>query len=199
MKVIVIVIVVIILIIVLIQFFTIMTTNKTGKQKYSVIQRDTDFEIRFYPAATLATIYSNARRYKELSGPGFRALAGYIFGGNASKTKISMTAPVHMDINDSSSTMSFVMPPDLNETNLPKPNNPKVIIERTEDEYVAAIRFGGFVSENDLQVYSQKLQKFLRERGISSYGHYRFLGYNPPYQFFGRRNEIIVSIHWKEK
>ena len=171
----------------------------TKNQKYTVISKNKDFEIRFYPAATMATIHSNARRYKELSGPGFRSLAGYIFGGNESKTKISMTAPVHMDINDSYSTMSFVMPPDFNETNLPKPNDPKVIIKKTEDEYVAAIRFGGFVSENDLKVYSQKLQDLLKERGISTYGHYRFLGYNPPYQFFGRRNEIIVSIHWKEK
>jgi hypothetical protein len=38
-----------------------------------------------------------------------------------------------------------------------------------------------------------------QEKNITSYGHYRFLGYNPPYQLFGRRNEIIVSVEWKEK
>jgi hypothetical protein len=36
----------------------------------------------------------------------------------------------------------------------------------------------------------------MKENGITSYGNYRFLGYNPPYQFIGRRNEIIVSVEW---
>jgi hypothetical protein len=28
-------------------------------------------------------------------------------------------------------------------------------------------------------------------------GNHRYLGYNPPYQVVGRRNEIIVTIDWK--
>jgi len=94
-------------IIVLFQFYMLMSVTKTETQKFSIIQKYKDFEIRFYPSATLATIKSNARTYRELSGPGFRKLAGYIFGGNESEAKISMTSPVHMDINDSGSTMSL--------------------------------------------------------------------------------------------
>lgn len=176
-----------------------MSTNKTEEQNYTVVQREKDFEIRFYPSATMATIRSKAKTYKELSGPGFRRLAGYIFGGNESEVKISMTAPVHMDINDSVSTMSFVMPSAYNEGNLPKPNDPEVIIKKTKEEYVAAIQFGGFASQEDIKIYSEKLMLLLKEKNIKPYGHYRFLGYNPPYQLFGRRNEIIVSVEWKEK
>lgn len=131
---------------------------------------------------------------KELSGPGFRQLAGYIFGGNAGETRISMTARVHMDINDSGSTMSFVMPSVYNESNLPKPNDPSVIIKKTSEENVAVIHFGGFASDEDLKFYSEKLQNLLKEKGIATYGHYRYLWYNPPYQLIGRRNEIIVSV-----
>ena len=199
MKVIIIVVVLIIVIIVVFQSYTLMSANKTEEQKYTVIRKEKDFEIRFYPAATIATIHSNAKTYKELSGPGFRQLARYIFGGNAAKTQISMTAPVHMDINDSVSTMSFVMPSVYNESNLPKPNDPKVIIKNTSEEYVAVLQFGGFASDDDLKFYSGKLQNLLKEKGITTYGHYRYLGYNPPYQFIGRRNEIIVSVQWKEK
>ena len=184
-------------ILVLFQSFTIMSTNKTEEQKYTVIQKDTDFEIRFYPSTTIATINSNAKTYKELSGPGFRKLAGYIFGGNETNTSISMTSPVHMDINDSVSTMSFVMPSSYNQENLPKPNDPNVILQKTKDEYVAVIQFGGFASEKDMLYYSDKLQGILKEKGITSYGHARFLGYNPPFQLINRRNEIIVSINWK--
>ena len=64
---------------------------------------------------SIATINSDAKTYRDLSGPGFRKLAGYIFGGNEANAKISMTSPV-----------------------------------------------------------------------------------NPPFQFIGRRNEIIVAVDWKE-
>ena len=189
----------VILLIVLFQSFIIMPTNKTEEQKYSLVRKYVDFEIRFYPSATIATISSNAKTYRDLSGPGFRKLAGYIFGGNEANTRISMTAPVQMDINDSASTVSFVMPSAYNERNLPKPNDPNVVIKSTADEYVAVIRFGGYASDKDLKFYSEKLQNLLIENGIRSFGNYRFLGYNPPYQFIGRRNEIIVAVDWKEK
>ena len=198
MKIILVVFVVIILIIVVFQAYTLMSANKTEEQKYTVIRKEKDFEIRFYPSATIATIHSNAKTYKELSGPGFRQLAGYIFGGNSGNTQISMTAPVHMDINDARSTMSFVMPSAYNELNLPKPNDPNVIIKKTSDEYVAVIRFGGFATDADLKFYSEKLKNILKEKRITTYGHYRYLGYNPPYQLIDRRNEIIVSVEWNK-
>ena len=186
-----------IVIIVVFQSFTLMSTNKTEEQKYTVILKDQDFEIRFYPSATVATINSNAKTYKELSGPGFRKLAGYIFGGNETNTSIAMTSPVHMDINDSVSSMSFVMPSSYNQENLPKPNNPNVIIQKTADEYVAVIQFGGYASDKDMISYAEKLQGILKEKGITSYGHARYLGYNPPFQIVNRKNEIIVSVNWK--
>jgi hypothetical protein len=185
-----------ILIFVLFQSFTYRSIIKTEKQKYIVIQKDKDFEVRFYPSAVMATINSSAKSYKELANPGFRKLAGYIFGGNEGDTRISMTSPVHMEINDSISTMSFVMPSTYTESTLPRPNDPNVILHNSSEEYVAVIRFGGFASDRRLKVYSEKLQKLLTEKGISSFGHYRYLGYNPPFQLFGRRNEVIVSVKW---
>ena len=193
-----IILVVVIVIIVLFQSFTIMPANKTEEQKYSLVRKYKDFEIRFYPSATIATINSNAKTYRDLSGPGFQKLAGYIFGGNEDNTKISMTTPVQMDINDSVSTMSFVMPSAYTKGSLPKPNDPDVQIKNTADEYVAVIRFGGYATDKDLKFYSEKLQNLLKENGIASFGNYRFLGYNPPFQFIGRRNEIIVAVDWKE-
>jgi len=188
-----------IVLMVLFQSFTIMSLNKTEEQKYSVVLKEKDFEIRFYPSATVATINSNAKTYKDLSGPGFRKLAGYIFGGNETNTSISMTSPVHMNINDSVSSMSFVMPSSYTQENLPKPNDPNVLIHKTPEEYVAVMRFGGFASDQDLVFYSKKLNDILEEKGISAYGNARYLGYNPPYQLVNRRNEIIVSIEWDEK
>ena len=188
---------VVIILTLFLQSFIIMSTNKREEQKFNIVQKYKDFEIRYYPSATIATINSNARTYRDLSGPGFRKLAGYIFGGNEANTKISMTSPVHMDVNDSVSSMSFIMPSAYAKENLPKPNDPNIEIKNTADEYVAVIRFGGYASDKDLKFYSEKLQNLLKENSIRSQGNYRFLGYNPPFQFIGRRNEIIVSVEWE--
>ncbi len=176
-----------------------MASDKSETQPYQVVRAEKDFEIRYYPAATFATISSKVNTYKELGNSGFRKLAGYIFGGNDEEKKISMTSPVHMDINDSASTMSFVMPSNYNESNLPKPKNSEVVISTTASEYVAAITFGGYASDADIKLYSEKLEEALKKASISYYGHFRFLGYNAPFQLFYRRNEIIISVNWTVK
>ena len=183
----------------LFQAYTVMASNKSESQPYTVVRTEKDFEIRFYPAATMAMITSSAKSYKELGNSGFKKLAGYIFGGNKTKEKIAMTTPVHMDINQTSSTMSFVMPRQYSKDNLPIPNDSNVAIKIIQQEYVAVIKFAGYASENDIKNYSKKLENALKEASISYYGHFRFLGYNPPFQFIGRRNEIIISVDWSGK
>jgi hypothetical protein len=79
MKMFIIIIAVTVLLTLLFQSFIIMSTNKTEEQKYSIIKKYKDFEIRFYPSATFATIISKAKTYRDLSGPGFRKLAGYLW------------------------------------------------------------------------------------------------------------------------
>jgi hypothetical protein len=181
------------------QAYTTMATNKSEEQPYKVIKTEKDFEIRFYPSVTMATITSSAKSYKELGSSGFRKLAGYIFGGNDAKKQIAMTAPVHMDINDSISSMSFVMPSTYNADNLPKPIDAAVNIKKTADEYVAAIKFGGFASDSDITNHTETLKNALKAAEISYYGNFRYLGYNPPYQLVGRRNEVIINVNWDAK
>jgi hypothetical protein len=197
MKIAIIIAIIVIVILIVFQTYTTMASEKSETQPYKVVRIEKDFEIRFYPSTTMATITSSAKTYKELGSSGFNKLAGYIFGGNKEKKQIAMTSPVHMNINDSSSTMSFVMPSNYDKNNLPLPNNSEVKIETTRDEYVAAIRFGGFASDKDIKENKEKLENALKANDISYYGHFRYLGYNPPYQLFGRRNEVIVSINWK--
>jgi SOUL heme-binding protein len=190
---------IIIILFITIQTYIAMASTKSETQPYEVIKSEKDFEIRHYPSATFATINSKATTYKELGSSGFGKLAGFIFGGNSEEKQISMTSPVHMDINDSASTMSFVMPSNYNETNLPKPKNSEVIISTSADEYVAAIKFGGYASESEIKEYSKKLEEALKKASISYYGHFRFLGYNAPFQFFNRKNEVIISVNWTTK
>jgi hypothetical protein len=180
------------------QSFMVISTNRTEKQIYKVIKKEDEFEIRYYPPATFATIQSSAKNYRELSGNGFRKIAGYIFGNNESSSKIAMTTPVHMDINNEGSSMSFVMPSAYDINNLPRPNDANVKLHQTPGEYVAAIAFGGFANDASIKRYATELEKSLEKKGIKSIGHFRYLGYNPPYQLIGRKNEIIVTVEWKD-
>jgi hypothetical protein len=190
--------VIIVAIFIVFQSFMSASTSNIEKQPYRLIQKDKSFEIRYYAAATFATIKSNATSYRELSGSGFRRIAGYIFGGNESSTKIAMTSPVHMDISAEGSSMSFVMPAKYNTSNLPKPNDAAVEIHQSKPQYAAAIEFGGYVNDETLKRYTKQLEEKLKALNIKPIGHYRYLGYNPPYQLVNRRNEVIVEIEWKE-
>ncbi len=179
------------------QIYTSMSVTKTETQPYTVIKDEGIFQVRYYPPATFAQITSKATTYKELGSSGFRQLAGYIFGGNKENKQIAMTSPVHMDIEKEGSTMAFVLPKEYSETNLPKPNNSNIVIKTTSAEYVAAIQFGGFANNETIDHYKSLLAESLKNKGILFKDSFRYLGYNPPYQLIGRKNEVIVSLDEK--
>ncbi len=178
-----------------------MSTNsakaQTEQQKFTLVQQFPGFEVRYYPPAIMASVNTNANTYRELSRPGFRTLAGYIFGDNTEGKKIAMTAPVHMDISDQGSTMSFVMPSEYEFNDLPQPSNSVIELKESRPEYVAALTFGGYASDEKIKEESEKLLRYLKDNQITPVGNFRFLGYNSPYKFWNRRNEIIVSIIWE--
>jgi hypothetical protein len=178
------------------QVYTVMATRKTNEQPYSVIKKEKEFEIRFYPSVPIATMSSSAKSFKALGSEGFRKLAGYIFGANQDNKSIAMTSPVSMSIEDTASSMSFVMPSGYTLDNLPKPNDDAVKLSMSNEEYVAVISFGGFASDEDIQSYTEALKEILIKNNISYLGSFKYLGYNPPYQLVDRRNEIVVRIQW---
>lgn len=182
----------------LFQSFMKRNLSNIENQPYRVIRKSGDLEIRYYPPATMATVKTDARNYRELSSSGFRRVAGYIFGNNEEGTKIAMTSPVHMDIRETGSSMSFVMPSGYDTSNLPRPMDSGIEISSTKAEYAAAISFSGYASDKSIREHAVKLESLLAEKGIKPIGNYRFLGYDPPYQLTGRRNEVIVAIEWKE-
>jgi hypothetical protein len=183
----------------LIQSYQVVSSNLTTEnQKYRVVLTEEQFEIRFYPAATFAKIYSRGTDYKSVASSGFRKLAGYIFGGNEQSKSIAMTAPVRMELTDKGSTMSFVMPEKYQESDLPKPNDSSVLIVKSSPQYVAAISFGGYADDEKIKENRELLQQLIQKKGLKITGESTFLGYNAPYQFWTRKNEVVIPIEWKE-
>ncbi|MEN9525497.1 MAG: hypothetical protein RLZZ256_881 [Bacteroidota bacterium] len=168
------------------------------KQKYRVVKKEKSFEIRFYPPAIFATTRSAAKSYRELGSSGFRKIAGYIFGNNETSAKIAMTAPVHMDINENGSSMSFVMPSEYTLDKLPRPADARIELHESPAVYMAAIEFGGYASDQKIKQYADLLSQVLQKNGIKAIGNPTYLGYNAPYEFIGRKNEVVVAIEWKE-
>jgi hypothetical protein len=180
------------------QSFRTIAALKTEKQAYRLVKKEAGFEIRFYPEATMATVYSKGTNYKSVASSGFNKLAKFIFGGNQQKESISMTAPVRMSITEKGSSMSFVMPKKYNEKSLPTPNDTQIEIKKSLPEYVAVISFSGYANDEKIKEYHDKLAGILKEKNITTKEGFNFLGYNAPFQFIGRTNEVIIPIEWKE-
>ena len=141
------------------------TKTNIEKQKYRLVKKEKEFEIRFYPPAILATTRSALKSYRELGSSGFRKIAGYIFGDNETSSKIAMTAPVHMDINDKESSMSFVMPSKYTLDKLPRPADGRVELHESPAVYMAAIEFGGYANDEKIKQHADRLVEALNRSG----------------------------------
>lgn len=161
--------------------------QNTEIQPYEVIKAIDSVEIRFYPSATLV---------QTSGGNNFGKLFRYISGSNESEEKIAMTAPVYM--NEDKSEMAFVMPLDVHQRGAPKPMGKNVSLRITEPRYVAAIRYGGYTNASKEATHTKRLMKALEDNSIEAKGAVEFLGYDSPYKFYNRRNEVMVEIAYNK-
>jgi len=175
------------------QSFILFSVSKIEQHKYSVIKEYDDFEIRKYESALFSSVVMKDTSYDQTSSSGFRVLAGYIFGGNETGEKIAMTSPVSMELGDSTK-MSFMVPSNYTEKDLPKPKSGRIFFERKEGAIMAAIRFGGWANDERIAKYKKQLSEALEKQGIQHTGKFSYLGYNPPYAFIARRNEVVVEL-----
>ncbi len=175
------------------QLFAMKETNKIEMYPYTVVKDYGTFEIRKYEPANFTSVTLSGKTYSETANRGFRTLAGYIFGGNATNEKIPMTSPVTMNMGDSV-TMRFLLPADKKIDSLPKPNASNIQFTTEPSKTMAAIRFGGWASDKKISTNTQKLTELLKQNGITSIGKFSYFGYNPPFMIFNRRNEVVVEV-----
>ena len=193
MKIILILIGIVIIIYIIIQLYTMSAKRNIETYPYVVNKKYADFEIRSYEATLFTSVQLSENKYKDASNKGFSILAGYIFGGNKKKEKIAMTSPVSMSLGDSM-TMMFMVPKKFTKTTLPEPNQGQIKFKEEPAKTVAAIIFGGWANDEKIEEYKQKLKSALDAEGISYTNRFYFLGYNPPFEIFNRKNEVIVEL-----
>ena len=184
---------VILLIFIIVQLFAIDGQKNIETYSYVVTKKYDAFEIRNYEASLFTYVKLSGNKYRDESSKGFSILAGYIFGGNEKNEKIAMTSPVAMSLEDSM-TMMFMVPKKFKKETLPKPDQSEIKFQEEPKKTVAAIAFSGWANDEKIEKYKQKLKSALEAKEIPYTNRFFFLGYNPPYEIFNRKNEIIVEL-----
>lgn len=173
---------------------TSMMTRKIETPKYTVLHTIDGIEIRRYPKMTIARTRVSGPSMDQNGSSGFRSVANYIFGGNERNQKISMTAPVVMDLNDSAS-LYFVLPSKFALDQLPKPNSSSVQISELGPTTMAVVRFGGFSTDAKISAQCAVVQRFAEEHKLLHKSEFQYMGYNAPWDVVGRRNEVALTIY----
>jgi hypothetical protein len=193
MKTLLILLAVVILAFIVVQLYAINGQRNIETYPYVIKKKYNAFEIRSYEATLFTSVQLSGNKYKEASSKGFSILAGYIFGGNKKKEKIAMTSPVAMSLDDSM-TMMFMVPKKFKKETLPHPDQPQIKFREEPAKTVGAISFGGWANDEKIEKYKQQLTSALDAEGITYTNRFYFLGYNPPFEVFNRKNEIIVEL-----
>ena len=161
---------------------------------YRTVLKDGAFEIRDYPALVVAETTATGSQW-EAGGQGFRALAGYIFGGNRNQRKIAMTAPVGMTQTGGEWVVRFTMPRGYALDTLPKPDNARVALREAPPTRFAVLGFSGLAREGTVADRKAELSAWIAKRQLRPTGPATLAQYNPPWTlWFLRRNEVMVPV-----
>jgi hypothetical protein len=193
MKIVTIILIVIIVVFAFAQIYFMLLQRNIESYPYTVKKKYDRFEIRKYEATLFTSVTLTSKGYKNTSSQGFSILAGYIFGKNDRKEKISMTSPVSMSLDDST-TMMFMVPKKLNKETLPKPEQSGIEFKEEPAKLLAAISFGGWANDVKIEKYKQELKAALDAQGITYSNKFYFFGYNAPFEVFNRKNEVLVEL-----
>jgi len=168
------------------------TAHATEEPAWTLLDTQGDIELRQYVPVVQARTPAPAG---VSSSSGFRTLAGYIFGGNARKQEIAMTAPVERTLAESDNYMAFTMPRQHSRDSLPEPDDRSVTLHQVPARTLAVIKFSGWARDQVVQEKVQDLLATLAAHGIEPLSQPSLAQYNPPWTPpWKRRNEVMVAI-----
>jgi len=176
---------------------------------YTVTTRDGRFEIRDYaPHVVAETLVEGT--LEEAGTKAFNRLFRYISGGNRSREKVAMTAPVSQQPQGEKIAMtapvaqqrvreqwavSFMMPAAYTLETLPAPEDPQVTLRQVPARRIAAVRYSGSWSEKGYLRHKSELESWMSTKGLASAGDPQWARYNSPFSlWFLRRNEVLIPV-----
>ena len=186
----------------------------TEEPRYDAVERLGSVEIRRYAPRLAAETVVPGDAYNA-RGEGFRRLAGYIFGGNAGRRRIDMTAPVaqsgagadaesggeRIDMTapvaqapgEGGWAIRFFLPAALADP--PAPNDARVRIVPVPEETLAVLRFSGTATADAVAERTKALVAALSGTAWRPAGEPVAWFYDPPWTLPPlRRNEVAVPV-----
>ena len=151
-------------------------------------------EIRDYGPHLLAEVRVRGSREGAIQ-TGFRVLAGYIFGANATGETIAMTVPVAQTPEGEAWVVSFMMPARHTAETLPAPRDGSIRFVQAGPSRQLVERFSGLPATAGLAERAADLRAWAEAAGhvILAGPHYYF--YDAPMTLpWKRRNEVAFTI-----
>ncbi len=185
----------------------------TEEPRYQVVERIGAIEVRQYEGRIAAEALV-AGDEALARNKGFRLIAGYIFGANASSTQIAMTAPVAQANTGEQIAMTapvaqqpteagwrirFYMPAKYNLAALPKPKDARVRLVQLPPQTYAVLAFSGSRSPGAVALKQKQLAAELVRAAWMTAGEPQGWFYDPPWTLpFLRRNEVAVQVERRQ-
>ena len=182
--------------------------KQTEEPDYRTLVTDGDYQIRDYPAITVAETVVDGPR-KTALGDGFRLLADYIFAKSRDGEALPMTVPVTQDAGSPMASdpplfddgleggwrTRFVMPEGRSSDDLPEPPEGIALVEMPPRK-IAVVQFAGRADDRSLAEQEDRLRGWLARRGETSEAEPEYAFYNSP-MIPGplRRNEVWLAIN----
>ena len=177
--------------------------------KYTVLEREGDFELRQYQPHIVAETLVEGD-FHEVGNEGFRRLYDYISGKNrkqqtipmtapvsqeATSEKIPMTAPVNQEKMGEKWRITFMMPFQCTVETLPEPLDQRVKLIKVPGILMAALSYSGTWSRGRYEEKETRLKELIQQKGFKIVGEPVFARYNPPFMpWFLRRNEVLIPV-----
>lgn len=180
----------------------------TEEPRFETVERLGSVEIRRY-ASRIAAETEVPGAEDAARNEGFRRLAGYIFGANARRDRIAMTAPVAQSPGERIAMTApvaqsgdaggwrirFFMPARYTLATLPLPDDPRVALTVVPEETVAVLRFSGLPRPEAVAQNAAALTTALEASAWVPAGLVQAWFYDPPWTVPAlRRNEVAVPV-----
>jgi hypothetical protein len=186
----------------------------TEEPDYELERVLSGLELRRYRPRVVAETIVETSSFDEAREDGFRRLAGYLFGDNTAKERLSMTIPVNLARRHATTNghvpkgtagppaasnrgyvMRFQMPKERKLASLPRPTDERVTLRRMPPEHVAVLRFRGTYSAERVEDKERELIQRVRALGLTPRGEPTFAGYDAPSALpFLRRVEVWIGV-----
>jgi SOUL heme-binding protein len=170
----------------------------TERQKYEVLRKFDNFELRKYEPCVIAEVEMN-NDYNSATSAAFGHLFNYIAKGNQSSQKIAMTAPVIATTTDTLDAttwkVAFVMPSGSKIEEMPLPKEKRVQLISLPAQECVALAFKGRATKATCEKKEKELRAFAKVANIPLQSETRINRFDPPFKpGFLHYNEIVVPL-----